>query len=257
MRILLYCVLRAVEPHLQISVPGVGGYPVAVIRAGRLGGVSSEIHDADLSPDVSRILTYQKVVESYHRKVTVIPMRYGVTFQDRNSVEKFLLDRQGSFLQAMEEINDGVEMGVRVLISKTGTSSRRTISGEGHEPKDAEDRREKSGRAYLLSRKARYDEGERLSEEESGIIERCQTTFAGLYFRFKREEQEPETSRILLNGDEKDEKPTIVSLYFLVPRRSVADFKSAFRTLCSHESARLLLSGPWPPYNFVTDLLAP
>ena len=41
------------------------------------------------------------------------------------------------------------------------------------------------------------------------------------------------------------------SLYFLIPRESIDAFRQAFRQLSKTDSARLLLSGPWPPYNFV------
>jgi hypothetical protein len=42
-------------------------------------------------------------------------------------------------------------------------------------------------------------------------------------------------------------------LFFLVPRPAVDSFRLAFRQLTKSESARLLLSGPWPPYNFVAS----
>ena len=45
----------------------------------------------------------------------------------------------------------------------------------------------------------------------------------------------------------------LLSLYFLVDRAVVESFRQAFRRLSEAESARLLLSGPWPPYNFVTS----
>jgi hypothetical protein len=45
----------------------------------------------------------------------------------------------------------------------------------------------------------------------------------------------------------------LLSLYFLVPGSAVESFRQAFRHLSATEPARLLLSGPWPPYNFVTN----
>jgi hypothetical protein len=46
----------------------------------------------------------------------------------------------------------------------------------------------------------------------------------------------------------------LLSLYFLVPRDSVGCFRRAARGLHRNESVKLLLSGPWPPYNFVDSL---
>jgi hypothetical protein len=39
-----------------------------------------------------------------------------------------------------------------------------------------------------------------------------------------------------------------------VPRASVESFRRAARHLRPKESVKLLLSGPWPPYNFVDSL---
>jgi hypothetical protein len=43
----------------------------------------------------------------------------------------------------------------------------------------------------------------------------------------------------------------LVSLYFLVPKTVLGRFRRAFGELASNESARVMLTGPWPPYNFV------
>jgi hypothetical protein len=39
-----------------------------------------------------------------------------------------------------------------------------------------------------------------------------------------------------------------------VPRAAVEAFRRAARHLHPKESVKLLLSGPWPPYNFVDSL---
>jgi hypothetical protein len=41
-----------------------------------------------------------------------------------------------------------------------------------------------------------------------------------------------------------------VSLYFLTPRSCVERFREQVRRIHFPSGAKLLLSGPWPPYNF-------
>ena len=43
----------------------------------------------------------------------------------------------------------------------------------------------------------------------------------------------------------------LLSLFFLVRRENVERFREAFGQLQQETSAKMLLTGPWPPYNFV------
>ena len=89
----------------------------------------------------------------------------------------------------------------------------------------------------MAVRKAHYDRIERAVRDKHGIIERCRAAFAGLFVKCKVE------------------MPTfqspMLSLYYLVPRNFLGDFRKTFRQVSVEEPAKLLVSGPWPPYNFV------
>jgi hypothetical protein len=43
----------------------------------------------------------------------------------------------------------------------------------------------------------------------------------------------------------------LVSMYFLIRREDVGPFRRKFERLQEPGAHRLLLSGPWAPYNFV------
>ena len=82
-----------------------------------------------------------------------------------------------------------------------------------------------------------YAEKDRRSHEEGRVVERCREAFAGLFVKCRAECPSSRTPD--------------VALYFLVKRGAVEPVRLAFRRLERGEPARLLLSGPWPPYNFV------
>jgi hypothetical protein len=44
----------------------------------------------------------------------------------------------------------------------------------------------------------------------------------------------------------------VVSLYFLVPRAALNGFREQLGQNLSSQARRYLVSGPWPPYNFVS-----
>lgn len=77
-----------------------------------------------------------------------------------------------------------------------------------------------SGADYLASRMRQY-------ETTQGV----QQALAGLFVRCRKESPQ--------------------SLHFLVPRTLAPAFSEKARLLRQSAGARMLLSGPWPPYNFV------
>lgn len=91
--------------------------------------------------------------------------------------------------------------------------------------------------AYLTARKAHYAHQDRWTEKYRQVSDRCLARLAGMFVKSKLEAPTPSLP--------------LLSLYFLIPRSTVEPFRLAFRQLTETESARLLLSGPWPPYNFV------
>ena len=43
----------------------------------------------------------------------------------------------------------------------------------------------------------------------------------------------------------------LLSLHFLTARAAAGDFREGVRRMALPGEAKLLVSGPWPPYNFV------
>jgi hypothetical protein len=263
MKYLLYCIFR--NPGDTVSgstmkpdgcrpepVAGVGGRPVFLISCKGLGAVVSETPlfcgnetRSLLSPDISRILEYEKVVESFHNDSTVIPMRYGSLFENESRIVQHLEERREQYEAMLRELDNCVEMGIRVLIPSLEGGN-----GEKESPVTRfailDSNTPDSGLRYLKNRMACYARQEQLAEKNRSVIEQCRTAFSGLYVQCRSEDTSAALYQRMLC------KP-LVSMYFLVPRTQLEPFRSAFRQLCSTRSAKLLLSGPWPPYNFVTS----
>jgi hypothetical protein len=204
----------------------------------------SEIGPADLDPDIPRVRAYERVVLSYHHRGAVVPMRYGCVVEQESQAIQFLEEHGPHYETLLQELDGCVEMGLRVLLPSGpwaavipgGPEARREVAGPcPPNPADAADR---VGLTYLTARKAHYASQDRWTTEYRQAAERCREQFAGLYVKYTTEPPSP--------------RLPLLSLYFLVPGQAVESFRLAFRQLTESESARLLLSGPWPPYNFVT-----
>jgi hypothetical protein len=243
MNYLCYCISHHPGPELSAPLLGVGGRPVYQVAHRRLRAAVSRVDRADHTLDLLRVRAYERVVLSCHRQSTVIPMRYGCVVEEESQVIQ-LLDEHGPQYEAiLQELEGCVEMGLRVLlpvgpwaaVTPGGPEGCREVAGP-HPPAPgaAPDR---LGLAYLTARKAHYAHQDRWTKEYRQAAEHCRAQFAGLFVKSKMEAPSP--------------RLPLLSLYFLVPRPAVESFRQAFRHLARTESARLLLSGPWPPYNFV------
>ena len=244
MSCLFYCIRRHPGPELAGPLSGVAGRPVYQVADRRLRAAVSVINRADLTPDLPRVRAYERVVSSYHRRGTVVPMRYGCVVEQESQVIE-MLSAQGSHYEALLQELDGCgEMGLRVLlpsgpwagVTPGGPEGSREVA-EPYPPDPGADI-DRLGLAYLTARKAHYAHQDRWTKEYRQAADRCQAQFATLFVKCKTEAP---SSRLPL-----------LSLYFLLPRPAVELFRQAFRQLTETEPARLLLSGPWPPYNFVT-----
>ena len=233
MSYLLYCVFRGGRPPEAELPNGIQGKTVLVVDRSGLGAAVSEIAQIDPVPDVATVLTYEGVVEYLFGQQTIIPMRYGCTVPDRMGLAA-LLDGRHKDCEALLHRLDGLaEMGIQFAAS-TSEACPAIDSPEVHpacsQPSD------RSGVSYLLAKQQHYGSADRVAEARN---ERVTTVCRALSGQFVRHKVERPASGA-----------HVVSIYFLVPRGSVESFREASRRCLEDRLTKLVVSGPWPPYNF-------
>ncbi len=242
MKHLLYCIFNSSDVQRQAALPGVDGQSVFPVAINGISAAVSEIGDAHLAPDIPRAMAYQKVIASFHSDRTVIPMRYGCVLGGRPQVIQFLNKNARRYESLLKELDGCVEMGIRLMIDDCRLSI-----------EDLRNPKSKiTGQAYLAARKAHYAQEDRITAAKTEIITQFRAAFAGLFVKSKVETTGiPHVPSIINNRQSPITNP-LISLYFLVPGKSIDPFRRVFRHLHSRmETTKLLLSGPWPPYNFV------
>jgi hypothetical protein len=248
---LMYCIFRSREQQRPMALPGVDGRPVFLVSESVLSAAVSGIDPGELTPNIPRILSYKKVVESFHGDPAicgVIPIRYGCLFGEEPGIIRFLKEHRRPYESLLKELEGCMEMGIRIMNAERGMRSAELKEGglalSIPKSKIQSPKSKVSGRAYLAARKTHYAGENRLTKEMENVIERFCAAFSGLFEKCKTETP---SSRI----PNQEFRNPMLSLYFLVPRKSIGKFREVFRHLSCAEPAKLLLSGPWPPYNFV------
>jgi hypothetical protein len=252
MRYLLYCILGSLESQSPIVLVGVDGQPVCLVSNNGLSAAVSRVNEATITPEISRLLAYKQVIETFHNDPAiggVIPMRYGCVLEERSQVIQILRKRRVKYIALLKELESCVEMGIRILISDCGF--RISDSTENRNSKIENPQWKTPGHTYLGARKAYYAQEEKFNKQVEQVTERCCSAFNGLFKKYKTEFPSIANFQFSIFNPQSAIRNPFPYIYFLVPRNSVDPFRHAFQHLTLKESTKLLLSGPWPPYNFV------
>jgi hypothetical protein len=180
-----------------------------------------------LSPGLETIEAYASTVASLHARETILPLRFGSLHESLASFDDWLRVRSEEWQALLDEVEGCDEVGLRVLLDPGEQAVRAA-------PRIASDR---PGTAYLHALKTRHDASNCFLEAASRMADLLQDALAGTFRQSTIENPGPGRERLL-------------SLNYLVPRPSLVQFRKAFEPFRGQNSARMLMTGPWPPYSF-------
>lgn len=237
MNCLVYCIFETQgEAPVQLPV-GMDGEPVSLVQAKGLSAAVSRgmAGVAGEHPGVAQLLAYERVVEAFDRQRAVLPMRYGCLLPGEAEVRALLHQNHRAYGAALRDLEGRTELGIRIALEPGGTGAADLADPPGMPP-------DLGGRTYLEQRQRYYAAVDGSARRQKAVGERCRAALSGLFVRCKAEV--PAAAHPLF-------KRPLLSLYFLVEREKVDAFRQVFQTLDRQVEAKMLLSGPWPPYNFV------
>lgn len=225
MPLLVYCIMnRPVDCGGVIT--GVKNGVVSFVESGGLWAAVSDTPSQNGAPPVSDLLVYGRVVEALHRRVTLIPMRYGCFLTGIPELQHLLQEKVREYEILLKELEGRVEMGIRILFPERA---------EGPPKRD----QPVTGRDYIAVRRAHYGVSEEVSCHHKSLVDRYDHAFGGLYSKRRADADE-------LSGR------VVASLYYLIRENTDGLFREIFARTATAEGVEALISGPWPPYNFAT-----
>ena len=220
MKYLLYCIFQ------QDSNDPPPAPEMCVMAPHGLTAVVSRVEETSAAPSVASLLAYEKVVEAIHGRRSVIPLRYGCLMESESAIIRLLEDHRQEYEALLRRLRGMTEMGIRVICpARPGFLPESRLS---------------PGAAYLASLRNRYSSGNSLAPEEAQLADRIAGLLSGCYIEQQREISPADRGRLL-------------SLYFLTPKTEVERFRNEARQIRPPGGAKLLFSGPWPPYNFASS----
>jgi hypothetical protein len=217
MKYLLHCIFRQDRDAAPLE-PG-----TRLVAAHGLAAVVSLVEETSATPSVSSLLAYERVVEAMYAKHSVIPLRYGCLMESESAIVRLLEDRRREYDALLDRLHGMAEMGIRLLCPARPASLPRPCLPPGA--------------GYLAALRGRYNMGDSLVPEEDRLADRIASLLSGCYKEQRREISRSDLGRLM-------------SLYFLTPQSGVERWLNKARQIDSPGGTKVLLSGPWPPYNF-------
>lgn len=235
----VYAILRC-EASIPPELTGLEGAPLSLVSWQELAAAVSPIAQTAVAPAPASLLRHESVVEALCQAGPALPVRFGAILPSQEAVKEALARQSATLLSDLERVGNKVELGLTILWGTGGeqedTQSERSPSLSR---RFTDDTTSGPGTRYLQARLAHY-------QRQAAQNSKVQALIANLEQALK-----PYTLEQVYR------KPTIariaVRAAYLVHRSQINAFQQAVDELRQAQpDLRWLISGPWPPYSFVS-----
>jgi hypothetical protein len=232
------------------GLEGVGGGSVALVDAGELAAIVSEVPLSEFGEEPivdnlrnpawleHRARTHEAILDTALRFTPVVPFRFGTIYRGEDHVREMLSSHE-RLTEALERVRGRVELGVKGFLAETPAD---TALNEAEDEPSA-------GRRYLEAKQRARQLAEERDALKARLADASHERLAAAADGGRANPLQPrELSRsehdMFLNGA------------YLVATDREGEFRAAvedLRTELEPRGAFYELTGPWPPYNFVEE----
>lgn len=260
----VYCIGDgpALAPLLEARAPAAieDDGPLELVESEGLAAVASlvplrdydedalQAHLSDATWMALRAMRHERVVDYFAKRASVIPLRFGVIYLDREGVVKMLAERGAELRAAIKRLEGREEWGVNVFCDRKALME--AIGSLSPRLRELNEQAAVAspGQAYLVRKKMESMRKDEARSEVKGVVERIERELG---------HESDGATRLRLLKDEAGEHGELVGkLAFLVERVRFEEFRSAAERLATEYAQtgfRLELTGPWPVYNFIAS----
>ena len=229
----VYAIL-ARETPLPAGLRGFNGAAVSTVPYRALAAATSPLERYPPRPTPENVWRHEAVVEALRAQGPALPVRFGTVLADAAAVAHALAARYDVLAADLDRLGDKVEFGLTVLWDPPITPGEDLAPGSGAAV-EAQGR----GARYLRARLAAHRREAAMRERARALARELDRDLS--VHALERRCTLLPTPRLAVRA-----------AYLVEPGR-VPAFQDAFAQLDrAHPALRVLLSGPWPPYSFVT-----
>ncbi len=238
-----------VEARLEMEA---GGELAAVVSAVPLADYGEDALQARLSNPAwtaVRAMRHEKVVEHFARRASVVPLRFGTIYRERAGVRAMLSERDEGLRAIIERLRGREEWGINILCDRKLLFEAILSLSPRLRELNEQAASASPGQSYLMRKKIEALRATEARVEMKRVAAKIEAELAPRSFG---------TVRLRVLKTESDEQGELVAkLAFLVARTGFEEFRAAAERIAQEHAPagfKLELTGPWPAYNFISEL---
>lgn len=230
----VYCILDSGE-QANIAGEGFAGGKLYSITYQQISALVSDVSAIDYNND--NIFLHEEVIERMMSCSTVLPMRFGTVLDGEENVKAMLKQYYQIFRRNFARLRGCVEMGLKVIWPVDLIWQE--IAGSDKIPgKQSSITGQTAGAAYLRKKYAEYHRQKALQAKADDFVQEINSRLNQYFTECRLKKMV--TEKMVLNGA------------YLVMQGRVTEFAAKIGEIKrQYPESKFLLSGPWPPYNFI------
>ena len=224
--------VRARRPFLLEGIQGVNGAAVLSYPSGEFAVVVSEYERNGDQLEEKHVLEHARVVSVCFRHGTVLPFRFGTTFDGDEALRQAVRANRRAFGQSVAKLRGKSEMHLKLLVRD---GSLRGAVADVPLPDTV-------GGDYLSKLKVKASrERERQTKARALSVQ--------VHKLFNPLEEEVSCKKVAPEG-------MLIDIAHLIDAKSVEKYQNRYTTAAKQlKNCEVTISGPWPPYHFLPGKL--
>ncbi len=221
----------------RISSSGV----IYLVEWNSVSAVVSNIKTDSLTPDDSTVMEYANVIEKLAKNYDVIPVRFGTLFKTIGSIKYMLKKNYTTIRQNLHIIKNKCEFGLKVFYDSKKLKDSfmlKPVIGQEEDKANFPNAKKSVYLDYINKKMVIHRCEELCLSFTNSIIFDIKECFARLNPVSRFEKMVTDSN--------------LISAVFLVEKNKENELIYAVKSLKKrHSNLNFVLTGPWPPYNFV------
>lgn len=226
---------------LLTGMKGIAGAGLYAVSLGEISAVASDIKRSDLIADRSNVIEYAGVIEVLTQHFTLLPVRFGSMVESAAAIEKMLERNYNEIQHNLQNVENKFEFGLKIFCDSGKLGAELNIKSEADISPPVNPAPEIKNSMYRdwVNKKLKEH---RFEEMLLTYVDLVIAEITGYLARLKavsKFKKMATTTNI------------IDAVFLLNKERKDALVQSVEVLQSQYPGLNFVLTGPWPPYNFV------
>jgi hypothetical protein len=228
------------SPDIQ-NIKGINGGNLEIISTEKIGAVVCKTDNTDFAVDKIKAIEFAYVIESLSNLFNLLPVRFGSIMESTEAIAGMLERNKTQILHNLLNVTNKSEFGIKVMCDTVALKAE--LNSKSKPDLSSEETPESENtpsvfRSYVEKKLKEHRIEEMILTYADEVISEITITLESLNTSFKFKKMVSEK--------------TLIDAIFLIDKQLKKDLIQTVTNLQNkYPALSFILTGPWPPYNFV------